>query len=146
MTSTSPLQLRLPDLSKQNNNCALICFHNCRSLKTHIEDLRRDIYLKHVDILALCETRVFESDLHLNIEGLSLFCADQQQSKHGMALYFKPNTIRNQLIATSISGIEVLITILDVAYICFIILSSKISYQSEFCKCHAIFTVNHKYN
>lgn len=31
MTSTSLLQLRLPDQGKLNNNCALVCFHNCRS-------------------------------------------------------------------------------------------------------------------
>lgn len=71
-----------------------------------------------MDILALCETRVFESDLDLNTEGLSLFCADQQQSKRGMALYYKTNIIQNQLIATSISGIELLIKILDCANIC----------------------------
>lgn len=132
MTTTSPLQLRLPDLSKLNNNCALVCFHNCRSLRKHIDDLRTDIYLKHVDILALCETRVFESDLDLNIEGLSLFCADQQQSKHGMALYYKPNIVQNQLIATSISGIELLITILDVANICFIYCPPKSATNQNF--------------
>lgn len=101
-------------------------------MRKHIDDLRTDIYLKHVDILALCETRVFESDLDLNIEGLSLFCADQQQSKHGMALYYKPNIVKNQLIATSISGIELLITILDVANICFIYCPPKSATNQNF--------------
>lgn len=85
-----------------------------------------------MDILALCETRVFESDLHLNIEGLSHFCAEQQQSKHGMALYYKPNIIQNKLIATSISGIELLITILDVANICFIYCPPKSATNQNF--------------
>lgn len=101
-------------------------------MRKHIDDLRTDIYLKHVDILALCETRVFESDLDLNIEGLSLFCDDQQQSKNGMALYYKPNIVQNQLIATSISGIELLITILDVANICFIYCSPKSATNQNF--------------
>lgn len=132
MTSTSPLQLRLPDLGKLNNICALVCFHKCRSLRKKIDDLRADIFLNHVDILALCETRVFESDIDLNIEGLSLFCADQQQSKHGMALHYKPNIIQNQLIATSISGIQLLIKILDIAYICFVYCSPKSATNQNF--------------
>ena len=120
LKSTSQLQLMLPDLCNITNDCTLICFHNCRSLKKHLNDLKNDIYLKHMDILALCETRVFCADSELNIEGYSLFCADNQQSKHGMAVFYKPNINFNQLTATSRRGIQLLINVLDIANICFI--------------------------
>ena len=42
-----------------------------------------------MDILALCEPRVFCADSELNIEGYSLFCADYQQSKYGCILQTK---------------------------------------------------------
>lgn len=63
-------------MSKLNNNCVFVCFYNCRFLRKYIDDFRIDIYLKYVDILVLCEIRVFELDLDFNIEGFFLFCVD----------------------------------------------------------------------
>ena len=120
LKSTIQLQLMLPDLCNMTNDCTLISFHNCRSFKKHLNDLKNNIYLKHMDILALCETKVFCADSELNIEGYSLSCADNQQSKHGMAVFYKPNINFNQLTATSRRGIQLLINVLDIANICFI--------------------------
>ena len=41
----------------------------------------------HAAILALCETRVFLPDSKYDIPGFSVFFADKEISKHGMAIY-----------------------------------------------------------
>lgn len=72
----SKLQLTLPIINDFAKNGTFICFQNCRSLKKHIHDLKEDIFLKKVDVLALCETRVVKSDMQLCIDNFSHFCAD----------------------------------------------------------------------
>lgn len=96
----------------------MIFFHNCRSLKKHIHDLKEDLFLKKSDVLALCETRVFRSDMQLCIDNFSHFCADHQQCNHGMSLFHK-NSIDSP-ITISISRIQLFITNVNRVNICFI--------------------------
>lgn len=114
----SKMQLTLSIIHDFAKNGTVICFHNCRSLKKHIPDLKEDIFLKKVDVLALCEIRVFKFDMQLCIDNFSHFCADHQQCNHGMSLFHK-NSIDSP-IAISINGIELLITNVNRVNICFI--------------------------
>lgn len=114
----SKMQLTLPIINDFAKNGTVICFHNCRSLKKHIHDLKEDIFLKKVDVLALCETRVSKSDMQLCIDNFSHFCADNQQCNHGMSIFHK-NSIDSP-IAISINGIELLIANVNRVNICFI--------------------------
>lgn len=76
-------------------------------IKKNIHDLKEDIFLTKVDVLALCETRVFKSDMQLCIGNFSHFCADHHQCNHGMSIFHK-NSIDSP-IAISINGIDLLI-------------------------------------
>lgn len=96
----------------------LSAFTTVAYLKKHIHDLKKDIFLKKVDVLALCETRVFKSDMQLCIDNFSHFCADHQQCNHGMSIFHK-NSIDSP-IAISINGIELLITNVNRINLCFI--------------------------
>lgn len=53
-------------------------------IKKHIHDLKEDIFLKKVAVLALYETRVFKSDMQLCIDNFSHFCAE-----HGVSIFHK---------------------------------------------------------
>lgn len=114
----SKMQLTLPIIHDFAKNGTVICFHNCRSLKKHKHDLKKDIFLKKVYVLALCETRVFKSDMQLCIDNFSHLCADHQQCNHGMSIFHK-NSIDSP-IAISINGIELLITNVNRVNICVI--------------------------
>lgn len=67
-----------------------ICFQNCRSLRKHIDDIRKDIYFTQADILGFCETRVFQNKHLYEIYMYRSYFVNEEWS-HGMAVYSKCN-------------------------------------------------------
>lgn len=67
-----------------------ICFQNCRSLRKHIDDIRKDIYITQADILGFCETRVFQNKHLYEIDMYRSYFVNEECS-HGMAVYSKCN-------------------------------------------------------
>lgn len=67
-----------------------ICFQNCRSLRKHIDDMRKDIYITQADILGFCETRVFQNKHLYEIDMYRSYFVNEECS-HGMAVYSKCN-------------------------------------------------------
>lgn len=72
------------------SNSITICFQNCRSLRKHIDDIRKDRFITQTDILEFCETRVFQNKHLYEIDMyISLFV--NQECTHGIAVYSKCN-------------------------------------------------------
>jgi hypothetical protein len=65
----------------------MCCFPQLSFSAKHFIDITKDILHVHAAILALCETRVFLPDSKYDIPGFSVFFADKEISKHGMAIY-----------------------------------------------------------
>ena len=133
LRSTSQMMMCLPDISSYRpENSTTVCFHNCRSLRKHIDDIKNDLYQKHADILALCETRVFQADSQYDIPGYALFCANRDVSQHGLAIYHKDKA--TYCSAVNIEGLELVITQRKGLNLCFLYCPPKLVLQDRFAK------------
>lgn len=81
------IELSIPnvELFGTATNSVTICFHNCRSLKKHIDDIRKDCFLMKADVIGFCETRVTDQEHLYEIDGYESFHA-QSDAFHGMVL------------------------------------------------------------
>ena len=128
--NTSPMPLTLPPLTNSDlGEYVTLCFHNCRSLKKHIGDMKQDVLLMQVDVLALCETRVFKRDAQFEIAGYSFCCAEEQQCRHGMAIYNKKNV--DYISFSCMNGVETVITRMNGINICYIYIPPRLAVREN---------------
>ena len=122
------MKLYLPKLVPSDTNGTMtVCFHNCRSLQKHIDDVKTDMYHVHTDIFALCETRVYTAESKYNIPGYTLFCSDDISCKHGMAIYYRSHLCVLSVTCVNVSGVEVMVVKMGNLNLCFFYCPPKLA-------------------
>ena len=91
-----------------------LCFHNCRSLRKHIDDIKNDDNYLAIDVIALCETRLRNVELETDVYTLQGFDksfnnieASHSQLSHGIVVYTKI-PLHAQFASVNIHGVEVM--------------------------------------
>ena len=110
-----------PCLSTVKNLCNVnaqlkIAYINAQSLHRHKMDVEHDFNLSNADMLFCSETRFQESDAKLLTEmsGMHSFWNDAvkrgtQRPPYGIAVYYKPNLIRQLPTIANMNGVEILV-------------------------------------
>lgn len=97
----------VPSLESFQPDVLKVCFHNCRSLQKHFEDFKHDRNLLSADIIGLAETRVWDAtDSRYVIEGYNFMCASNEQSTHGLCIYYRSTLNIDLLDCKAVSDIE----------------------------------------
>ncbi|XP_060603886.1 uncharacterized protein LOC132756767 [Ruditapes philippinarum] len=97
----------IPALETFPQGVMKVCFHNCRSLNRHFEDMKLDRNLTSADIIGLSETRVWNTlDERFMLEGFQVIASSQEQAAHGLVLFYKSSLDIELLCNKTISSIE----------------------------------------
>ena len=124
----------IPDFLSDKENFS-ISFHNCRSLRKHIDDIKKDQNYLAINIIALCETRLRNSEFVNNAYELDGFERNSSSMdtthnpvSHGMVVYSK---FAANFSSVNIYGVEVMIGETSTSFgriqLCFLYCSPKIS-------------------
>ena len=131
----SQVHISIPLLYNTSENVFKIIFHNCRSLKKHIADVRADSNMLAANIIAFGETCLKNTDQSyiVNLEGFHLSRNDDSccfgRAYHGLAVYTKG--VLNSFVGANIFDVEFThgyILHLDLLiHVCFLYCSPKIA-------------------
>jgi hypothetical protein len=115
-----PMKFCVPDLTIISASKIKICFQNCRSLRKHHANIKKQPNFLVSDILAFVECRVtFPLHQDLDIEGFYSFCAKREESEHGIVVYSKVPCLNWK--AFTVLGIECVIVKWDsMTYLVFV--------------------------
>ena len=106
----SQVHISIPLLYNTSENVFKIIFHNCRSLKKHIADVRADSNMLAANIIAFGETCLKNTDQSyiVNLEGFHLSRNDDSccfgRAYHGLAVYTKG--VLNSFVGANIFDVE----------------------------------------
>jgi hypothetical protein len=99
------IQENLPDMKECRG--LTVCFHNCRSLQKHIDDIKHDHNLLCADLIGFVESRVSdELTGRYEIDGFKVLSSTWSQSSHGIAIYHKENIQVQHFEVRTCYGIE----------------------------------------
>lgn len=110
MRTSSQVNISIPLLYNISEHIFKIIFHNCRSLKKHIDDVRADANMLASNIIAFGETCLKPNDRSgiVNLEGFNLSRNDDTccsgRAYHGLAVYTKG--FINSFVGANILGVE----------------------------------------
>lgn len=97
----------MPDFSDYDTSVVKMIFQNCRSLRKHIFDIKKEHFLLQADVIGFAETRVSGPlSVICDIENFQVFSSTSDECSHGLAVYVREGIACDGFICFTQSGIE----------------------------------------